>query len=247
MTATLVLGARNVRIAARQVDGIITAVVLPVLILVLFVFLFGGAIATGGDYVTYVVPGVLLICAGFTAASAAVAVTEDMSRGVIDRLRSLDVPAAAFLAAHVVTSLARNVLATTVVVGVAVAVGFRPAAGPGEWGAALGLVLAYSVAVSSLAAAIGLLVRTPEAANGATFLFTFLPYPSSAFVPVETMPGWLRGFAESQPLTPVIESVRGFLLGQPVGDAWWQALAWCAAVTAVSVAASGWLFRLRTR
>ncbi|MGF1662826.1 MAG: ABC transporter permease [Kineosporiaceae bacterium] len=229
MTATLVLGARNLRIATRQVDGVIAAVLLPVLILVLFVYLFGGAIATGVDYVTYVVPGVLLICAGFAASTTAVAITEDMSRGVVDRLRSLDVPA------------------TAVVVGVALAVGFRPSAGPGGWAAALGLVLAYTVAVSSLAAALGLAVRTPEGANGATVLFTFLPYPSSAFVPVETMPGWLRTFAENQPLTPVIEAVRGFLMGQPVGDAWWQALAWCAAGTVVSLTVSGWLFRLRTR
>lgn len=231
MTATLVLGARNLRIAARQVDGVIAAVLLPVLILVLFVYLFGGAIATGVDYVTYVVPGVLLICAGFAASTTAVAITEDMSRRVVDRLRSLDVPVAAVLGGHILTGVAR----TAVVVGVALAVGCRPGrlgggarTGPGVHG---GRVVAGCRPGAGRPHA-----RGGQRGDGPVHV---PPVPSSAFVPVETMPGWLRAFAENQPLTPVIEAVRGFLLGQPVGDAWWQALSWWAAGTVVSLAASG--------
>ena len=129
--------------------------------------------------------------------------------------------------------------------GVALLIGFRPAAEPLEWLAVAGVLLAFVVAISSLSAALGLLAGSPEAANGITFVVMFLPYASSAFVPVDTMPTWLQGFAEHQPITPVIETLRGLLLDTPTGEAW-TALAWCAGILAVSLAASGALFRRRT-
>jgi ABC-2 type transport system permease protein len=151
------------------------------------------------------------------------------------------------LAGHVAASVVRNAASTVLVLAVALAIGFRPEAGPLEWLAVAGVLLAFVLAISSLAAALGLLAGSPEAANGVTFLVMFLPYASSAFVPVDTMPSWLQGFAAHQPITPVVETVRGLLLGMPVGDHAWTALAWCAGILVVSVAASGALFRRRTR
>ncbi|MFJ6781947.1 ABC transporter permease [Streptomyces yangpuensis] len=251
MTATpasaLTLAGRSLRISSRQPDALITALMLPVMLMLIFVYFFGGAIDTGTQYVTYVVPGAMLLCAGFGAASTAVSVADDMRSGVIDRFRTLDIGGIPILAGHVTASVLRNLLSTTLVLAVALAIGFRPQAGPAAFLAAAGLLFAYITAISWLAAALGLLAKTPEAAGGFTFLMMFLPYPSSAFVPIDTMPGWLHGFAEHQPLTPVIESLRALLLAQPAGSAPWTALAWCAGITAAAVALAAVLFRSRTR
>ncbi|MFJ3162420.1 ABC transporter permease [Streptomyces kanasensis] len=248
-SAALTLVARGIRQNRRNPDALLTAMVLPVMLMLIFVYFFGGAIDTGTStsYVTYVVPGVLLLCAGFGASTTAVPVSEDMRAGIVDRFRSLDVGPTAILAGHVGASVARNVLSTALVLGVAYLIGFRPQAGPAAWAAALGLLFAFVLAVSWLSAAAGLLARSPEAAGGFTFLMMFLPYPSSAFVPIDTMPGWLHGFAEHQPVTPVIESLRGLLLDQPVGDAPWTALAWCAGLLLLAPALAATLFRARTR
>lgn len=246
LTRTAVLSARSVRISRRNIDALITSIVLPVMLMLTFVVFFGGAIDTGTQYVTYVVPGVLLLCSGFGAASTAVSVSEDMKSGIVDRFRALDIGGLPLLAGHVAASVARNLLATAVVLAVALAIGFRPSAGPAGWAAALGLLTAWIVAVSWVSAAAGLLARTPEAANGYTFFMMFLPYPSSAFVPVETMPTWLHGFAEHQPVTPVIESLRALLLAQPAGSTPWVALAWCGGILAAGTLLTGALFRKRT-
>lgn len=241
-----VMAVRAVRLSLRNVDAMVTALLLPVLLMLVFVLLFGGAVDTGTEYVTYVVPGVLVLCAGFGSASTAVSVSQDMTGGIIDRFRSLDVGGPAFLAGHVAASVARNTVSTVIVFGVAFLIGFRPEAGPAGGTAAAGILLAFVLAFSWLSAAVGLLAESPEAAGGFTFLVLFLPYPSSAFVPIRTMPDWLHGFAGHQPVTPVIESLRGLLLGEPVGTAPWTALAWCAGITAAAVAGAGFLFRRRT-
>ncbi len=247
MTDALTMSARSMRLSLRHLDALLTSLLLPVLLMLIFVYLFGGAIDTGTDYVTYVVPGVILLCAGFGSATTAVSVNQDMTGGIVDRFRSLDVGGPSVLAGHVAASVVRNAASTVLVLAVALAIGFRPEAGPLEWLAVAGVLLAFVLAISSLAAALGLLAGSPEAANGVTFLVMFLPYASSAFVPVDTMPSWLQGFAAHQPITPVVETVRGLLLGMPVGDHAWTALAWCAGILVVSVAASGALFRRRTR
>ncbi|MFD3542874.1 ABC transporter permease [Streptomyces sp. NPDC058662] len=245
--SAFVLAGRSLRISSRRPDALIAALMLPVMLMLIFVYFFGGAIDTGTTYVTYVVPGAMLLCAGFGAASTAVSVTEDMTNGVIDRFRSLDIGGIPILAGHVTASVVRNLVSTTLVLAVALAIGFRPQAGPLAFLAAAGLLLAYITAISWLAAALGLLAKSPEAAGGFTFLMMFLPYPSSAFVPIETMPGWLHGFADHQPLTPVIESLRALLLAQPTGNAPWVALAWCAGITALAMALASVFFRRRTR
>lgn len=242
----LTMAGRCVRISLRQVDALIMALLLPVLLMLMFVELFGGALETGTKYVTYVVPGVIVLCAGFGSAATAVSVSQDMSGGIVDRLRSMNVSGAAILAGHVAASVVRNAVSTVLVLLVAALLGFEPKAGPLGWLTVVALLLGFVIAVSSLAVGIGLLAHSPEAANGFTFVVMFLPYASSGFVPVHTMPSWIQGFAQHQPLTPVIEALRGLLLGTNVGSNAWQALAWCGAITAVSVALAGLLFQRRT-
>lgn len=243
MSDALTLTARCVRISRRQLDALLTSLLLPVLLMVVFVVLFGGAIHTGaGGYVSYVVPGVLVLCAGFSSGLTAVAVCQDAGGGFADRLRTMDVRGAALLSGHVAASALRNAVSAVLVLAVAVALGFRPHAGAQAWLEAAGILLAFILAVSWLSAGLGLLTHSPEAANGCSFLIMFLPYASSAFVPVATMPGWLRGFAGHQPITPVTDALRALLLGHPVGSAAWVALAWCGGILLVSAACSGALF-----
>ncbi|MFF8959344.1 ABC transporter permease [Streptomyces sp. NPDC014894] len=238
---------RRIRISVRNVDAVITSMALPLMLMVVFVYFFGGAIDTGTAYVTYVVPGILVLCAAFGAATTAIGVSEDMKTGIVDRFRSLGVGGTAILAGHVAASTLRNLLSTALVVAAALLIGFRPTASPASWLAAVGLLTAFLVALSWLSTAVGLLARSPEAAGGFTFFMSFLPYPSSAFVPIDTMPDWLHAFSEHQPATPLIESLRGLLLSEPVGNDPWTALAWCGGILIVSVAASAALFRVRNR
>ena len=244
---SLAMIGRCVRLSRRNVEVLLTSLMLPVILMLLFVYLFGGALDTGGPYVSYVVPGVLVLCAGFGSASTAVSVSQDMHGGIIDRFRSLDVSGAAVLAGQVTASLVRNVASTVLVFGVAFLIGFRSDAGPLGWLAAGGILLLFILTISALAALVGLLARTPEAANGFAFFLMFLPYASSAFVPIATMPTWLQGFSGHQPITPIIESVRGLLNGTPVGNAPLLAIVWCVGILAASVALSGVAFSRRLR
>jgi ABC-2 type transport system permease protein len=238
--------ARSLRHSIRNVDALIMAIVLPVMLMLMFTFVFGGAIDRGGDYVLYVVPGIILLCAGFGAASTAVDVATDMQSGIIDRFRTMQIRSWAVLTGHAVASLVRNLVATFVVIGVGVAVGFRPDATPIEWLAAIGLVALYILAITYLFAAIGLASGSAEAANGFGFILLFIPYISSAFVPLETLPVWLRWVAENQPLTPIIETIRGLLTGTELTAAqplW--ALGWCALILAIAIAWAATAFRRR--
>jgi ABC-2 type transport system permease protein len=247
MSDAIVLSARCLRLSRRNVEALLTSLMLPVMLMLLFVYLFGGAIQTGTDYVTYVVPGVLLLCAGYGASITSVSVSADMAGGLVDRFRSLDVGGASVLAGHVAASVARNIASTVIVLGVGVAIGFRPDATPLEWAAAAFVLLLFVLALSWFAAVIGLVAKSPEGANGFTFFVMFLPYPSSAFVPVDTMPAWIHGFAAHQPVTPVIETIRSLLLGTPAGSNPWQAVGWCVAILVASIGLAAVLFRRRTR
>jgi ABC-2 type transport system permease protein len=246
MSDALTLSGRCLRLSRRNDEALLTALMLPIMLMLLFVYLFGGAIETGTKYVTYVVPGVLLLCAGYGASVTSVSVSNDMTAGIVDRFRSLDVGGASILAGHVTASVVRNAVSTVLVLGVGVLIGFRPHADVLHWVAAAGVLLAYVLALSWFAAVIGLLAKSPEGANGVTFFVMFLPYPSSAFVPVHTMPSWIQGFAEHQPVTPAVETIRSLLLGTPAGSSPWQALAWCAGILLVSIALAAVLFRRRT-
>jgi ABC-2 type transport system permease protein len=237
---------RSVRHSVRSVDAMLTAVMLPVMILLMFVYVFGGAIQSDGDYVDYVVPGIILLCAGFGSATTAVAVCQDMTTGVIDRFRSLPIAGSSVLTGHVVASVLRNLVSTAIVVGVALLAGFSPDAAPLEWLGAIGLLLAFMVAISWLGAAFGLLASSPEAAGGFSFVVMFLPYVSSAFVRPDTMPAGLQAIASHQPITPITETVRALLMGTAGGDGA-VALAWCAGGIVAGSVAAAMLFRSRIR
>ena len=238
---------RALRLSLRNVDGMITALALPVMLMVMFVYFFGGAIHVGGRYIDYVVPGVLLVCAGFGAGTTAVTVSSDLAGGIVDRFRSLDVHPRSLLAGHVVASVGRNLASAALAVTVAVAIGFSPRADLGDWLAAIGVLSLFILALSWLAAAIGVVMHSPEGAQGLTFLISFLPYPSSAFVPIHTMPAWLQGFARHQPVTAVIDSLRALLDGHAPGPAVVTAVAWSVGIIVASVVAAGVLFARRVR
>jgi ABC-2 type transport system permease protein len=237
---------RSLRHLPRNVDALLMSVILPVMLMLLFVYVFGGAITTGTEYVNYVVPGIILLCAGFGASMTAVSVANDMVNGVIDRFRTLPILSSAVLTGHVAASLVRNALSTALVIGVAYLAGFRPNATAIEWLAAIAVLFLFIASISWLAVCLGLLARSADAASGFTFGFAFLPYVSSAFVPPETMPAVLRGFAEHQPVTPVIETTRGLLMGAGIGASAWLSVAWFGGLLLVSYAWAAYLFRRRT-
>ena len=256
---TQVMIARSLRRSVRDPEAFITALALPVILMLLFVYVFGGAFnagvhtagALGGGYANYVVPGLIVLCAAYGAGTTAVAVATDMSSGIVDRLRSMPVAAWTVLAGQIVASLARNLLATALVIGVGLAVGWRPDGGPLEWLAAAGLIVVFIAALSWLAACFGLVAGSPEAATGATFALMFIPYLSSAFVPAATMTRVLRPIAANQPFTPLIEAMRGLWMGYTstgadVGHEALLAVAYFGGILIVTAALASWLFRHRT-
>ncbi|QQQ75505.1 ABC transporter permease [Saccharothrix sp. 6-C] len=236
---------RSIRLGRRNLDTLFMSIVLPLMMMALFVYVFGGAINTGTGYVNYVVPGIILLCTGYGAASTAMSVADDMHSGMIDRLRSMPIRSFAVLTGHVTASVARNALSTTIVVGAAVGMGFRPSASPLEWAAVAGLLLLYVLALSWLAAGFGAVAKSVESAGALSFFMLFLPYLSSAFVPTHTMPPLLRGISEHQPITPVIETVRGLLTGTPIGDQGRLALLWSVGLLVASFVVATALYRRR--
>lgn len=203
---------RSLRHSLRDGEGLVTAVALPVVLLLMFTYVFGGAIIADG-YIDFVVPGVILTCAGFGASSVAVAVNRDTTQGAMRRFRTMPIPAATVLVGHVIASVLRNLLATAIVILVALVIGFQPTATPFEWLGVLGLVALWILAITALFACVGLVAGSPEAANGYGFILLFLPYLSSAFVPVATMPSWLQPLATHQPMGPLVDSLRALLIG----------------------------------
>jgi ABC-2 type transport system permease protein len=245
---TAALTGRSVRHELRSLDGLLITVMLPVMMLLAFVYVFGGATWAGRErYVAYVVPGILVLTSAYGASMTAPAVTLDLTTGTIDRLRSMPVSPAALFAGHVSATVLRTLTSSVLVLATAVAVGFRPTGAPLAWIGALATIVLFTVAVAWVAAAVGVMVRSVEAAGGFPFFALFFPYVSSAFVPPETLPSVLQPLAEHQPVTPVIETVRALLLAQPIGSAAWLAVAWCAGIIAMMAPLTAVLFRRRTR
>jgi ABC-2 type transport system permease protein len=245
-----VMATRCVRRSLRNPEAFFTALGLPIILMLLFVYVFGGDLNTGGRYVDYVVPGLIVLCAGFGAGTTAVAVATDMTNGIVDRVRSMPVYGSSLLVGHVVASLARNLVATTLVIGVGLGIGWRPSGSPVRWAATAGMIVLFVFALSWLAAAVGLLARNAEAATSFTMVLMFLPYVSTAFVPAHTMPTVLDDFARYQPFTPIIETMRGLWMGHTstgagVGHEALIAILYCAGILAASAGAASWLFRHR--
>ncbi|MFC9895189.1 ABC transporter permease [Nocardia sp. NPDC127579] len=216
---------RSARRTIRSRDTLVISLLLPILIMLLFVYVFGGAIEVEGPYLDYVLPGIMLLCTGFGASITATAVAADMSSGAVQRFRTLPMFRQALLAGHAGEGVLRNLAAVAIVLILALVLGFRPRAGISGWLTATAIVVLFVVAVTWIAVALGLLARSPEAAGGFTYAIMFIPYLSSAFVPTSTMPGWLRGFADHQPATAVVEGLRGQLDGAGGGVV--AAGCWC--------------------
>ncbi|MBX6766367.1 MAG: ABC transporter permease [Actinomadura rubrobrunea] len=229
---------------------------MPVIFLLLFVYVFGGTLGaglggapgngTGGrdEYLAYVTPGILLMTVGMSAAGTAIAVAMDMTEGIVARFRTMAISRSSVLTGHVLGSMVQMLLAVAAVLGAAVAIGFRPHAGPLEWLAALGMLLLFILAITWLSVALGARARTVESASNAPMPLMLLPFLGSGFVPTDSMPDGLRWFADHQPFTPVIETLRGLLLGTEIGDSAATASAWCAGTT---VACFLWARRLYER
>jgi ABC-2 type transport system permease protein len=236
---------RDLRHQIRFPIMTISAIGMPLLFLLLFVYVFGGAIggdgAPGGStYLDYVMPGILVMTIGAGGSATAINVTTDMNEGIIARFRTMRVSRTAVLAGQVVGSLVRTASALVVVVLAALALGFRPAAGPLEWLGAIGVLVMLTLTVTWLTVAGGLAAQSAAAANSLSLPFQFLPFISSAFVATESMaavPAWI---AEHQPFTPIIDTLRALLLGTPMGDSWWIALLWC-----VAGSVAGYLWAVR--
>jgi ABC-2 type transport system permease protein len=234
---TAVLLGRSLRHVARSMDTIITTTIMPIGFLLLFVYVFGGAINSGSDsYVTYLLPGILLITIASGISYTAYRLFLDMKNGIFERFQSLPIARSSVLWAHVLTSIVANLISLVVVVLVALLMGFRSGAGVLAWLAVAGILIVFTLALTWLAVIPGLSAKSVDGASAFSYPLIFLPFISSAFVPTATMPGPVRAFAENQPVTSIVNSVRDLFTQQPVGTGIWTALAWCVGILIVAYA-----------
>ncbi|MEV0394232.1 ABC transporter permease [Polymorphospora rubra] len=242
---------RNLRRMQRYPGLTLMLVGIPVVLLLLFVYVFGGTMGAGlgaaggrAEYANYITPGILLITIAGTAQGTAISVAMDMTEGIIDRFRTLSIFRPSVLTGHVLGSMIQTMLGLAVVTGVALLIGFRPTANPVEWLAAIGLLVAVTFAVTWLSVACGLVSKSVETASNLPMPLILLPFLGSGFVPTESMPAGVRWFAEHQPFTPIMETLRGLLMGTGIGHDGWIALAWTVAITLASYV---WAKRLYNR
>ncbi|KRC53396.1 MULTISPECIES: ABC transporter permease [unclassified Nocardioides] len=232
---TAALTGRSLRHVLRSPDTIITTAITPVAMLLLFVYVFGGAIDTGGvDYVDYLLPGILLVTVASGIAYTAYRLFMDVSGGIFERFQSMPIARSAALWAHVLTSVVANVIALVLVVLVALLMGFRSGAGVLAWLGVAGILVLFTLTLTWLAVIPGLTAKSADAVGGFSYPLIFLPFVSSAFVPTAGMPGPVRWFAEHQPVTAIVDTLRNLYAEQPVGDDIWVALAWCAGLLVVA-------------
>jgi len=234
---TTVLLKRSLRHIVRSPDTIITTAITPIAMLLLFVYVFGGAIDVGGaTYVNYLLPGILLITVASGVAYTAFRLFTDVSSGIFERFQSMPITRSAVLWSHVLTSVVANVTSVVLVVLVAVAMGFRSGAGVLAWLAVGGIMVLFTLALTWLAVIPGLTAKSVDGVSGFSYPLIFLPFISSAFVPTSGMPGPVRWFAEHQPVTSIVNTIRNLYAEQPVGHDGWIALAWCVGLLLVAYA-----------
>ncbi len=239
---TSVLLGRSLRHISRSMDTIITTTITPIALMLLFVYVFGGAIKTGTEnYVNYLLPGILLITIASGIAYTAYRLFLDMKSGIFERFQSMPITRSSVLWAHVLTSLVANLVSLVVVVLVALLMGFRTEAGVLAWLAVAGILILFTLALTWLAVIAGLSAKTVDGASAFSYPLIFLPFISSAFVPTDTMPGPVRAFAENQPVTSIVNAIRALFTQQPVGTNIWIALVWC-----VGILIAAYLFAMVT-
>src|SRR3982751_2707623 len=232
---TALLLGRSLRHIARSPDTIITTAIMPIAFMLLFVYVFGGAIQTGTDkYVDYLLPGILLITIASGISYTAYRLFLDMNGGIFERFQSMPIARASVLWAHVLTSLVANLISLVVVVLVALLMGFRTGAGVLAWLAVAGTLILFTLALTWLAVIPGLSAQSADGASAFAYPLIFLPFISSAFVPTASMPGPVRAFAENQPVTSIVNAIRELFAAQPVGSGIWVALAWCVGILVVA-------------
>ena len=240
-TDSTIMLRRNFNQTVRNPTAVFSAILFPIVIMLMFVYVLGGAFNVGVDYIDYATPGLIVMAVAYGLSATAVAVNSDMTKGIINRFKVMDISRGAVLTGHVVASMLRSVVAITAIIGVAFLIGFRPAASLLDWVGVIGFIVLIAFATSWLTVALGLAAKTVESAGLATVPLIMLPFLSSAFVPADTMRTGVRQFAEYQPFTPIIETLRGLLTGTPsAGDAI-AALAWC-----IGIAVVGYLWALAT-
>ncbi|OXL84070.1 ABC transporter permease [Paenibacillus sp. SSG-1] len=226
---------RSMRHIFRSMDTIITVCITPIAMMLLFVYVFGGAIHTGTEnYVNYLLPGILLIAIASGISYTAYRLFMDKQRGIIERFHSMPISRSAVLWGHVLTSLVSNMISLVVIILVALIMGFRSSAGVLPWLAVTGILVLFTLALTWVAAIAGLSGKSVEGASAFSYPLIFLPFISSAFVPTDSMPKVVRAFAENQPVTSIVETIRALLTNQPVGNDIWIALAWCVGIMLVA-------------
>jgi ABC-2 type transport system permease protein len=234
---TALLTGRSLRHILRSPDTIITTTIMPIAFMLLFVYVFGGAISSGSGsarYVQYLLPGILLITIASSIAYTAFRLFTDMQSGIFERFQSMPIARSSVLWAHVLTSLVASLVSVVVVVGVALVMGFRSGAGPLAWLAIAAILIVFTLALTWLAVIAGLSAKTVDGASAFSYPLIFLPFISSAFVLTATMPGPVRAFAENQPVTPIVNTIRDLYTQQPIGTGIWIALAWCVGLLIVA-------------
>ena len=234
---TAILLGRSLRHITRSLDTVITTTIMPIAFMLLFVYVFGGAINSGSEsYVTYLLPGILIITIASGISYTAFRLFLDMKSGIFERFQSMPIARPSVLWAHVLTSVVANLISLVVVVLVALLMGFRTAAGVQAWLAVAGILVLFTLALTWLAVIPGLSANSADGASAFAYPLIFLPFISSAFVPTDTMPGPVRAFAEHQPVTAIVNTIRDLFTQQPVGTDIWTALAWCLGILAVAYA-----------
>jgi ABC-2 type transport system permease protein len=236
---TAILTGRSLRHITRSPDTIITTTIMPVAFMLLFVYVFGGAISQGSGsarYVSYLLPGILLITVASSISYAAFRLFQDLQNGIFERFQSMPIARSSVLWAHVLTSLVASLTSVVVVVLVALVMGFRSGAGVLAWLAVAGILLLFTLALTWIAVIPGLTAKTVDGASAFSYPLIFLPFISSAFVATATMPGPVRAFAENQPVTSIVDAIRALFTQQPVGTDIWVALAWCGGILIVAYA-----------
>jgi len=232
---TVVLLGRSMRHITRSLDTIITVTIMPIALMLLFVYVFGGAIDTGSErYVNYLLPGILLITIAMGISYTAFRLFTDMKSGIFERFQSMPIARSSVLWAHVLTSLVANLISVVVVVLIGLLMGFRSGAGLPAWLAVAGIVILFTLALTWIAVIPGLSAKSVDGVSAFSYPLIFLPFISSAFVPTDTMPGPVRAFAEHQPVTSIVNAIRDLFAQQPPGADIWTALGWCVGILAVA-------------
>jgi ABC transporter DrrB family efflux protein len=245
---TLELVKRNARHIIRTPELLLDVTIQPIMFVLLFRYVFGGAIATEGtSYVNFLMAGIFVQTISFAMLWSGVLLANDLQKGIIDRFRALPMQSWTVLAARTITDLFRSMIAIVIMIAVGLAIGFRPDSNVLQWVGAIGMLLLFGFALAWIGITLGMAVRTPEAATGAIFVFVFpLTFASSAFVPTNTMPSWLEAFTENQPITLVINTVRAWMLGNDAGSDAWRALIWSLGLLIIFFPIALWMYKKRT-